>query len=454
MKLRKGTVVSLAGALAGWGMSVPAEGFRDVRERLKDHDWLTRGLLAPGPAGATSRPSTLADPASSRPGITSTVASLASSVATFFDGEFTYHPTIMAGSVAGVPTGDQPADRVDPNASASPYYGVASVSIGSGLCSGFAIGPNHVLTSGHCVDADPNAGTTAVSPTTVSVRFNGNAAVTRAVSAITIHPSFPGFNTGFADDLAVLQLSSSLPGAVPTYPILPAGILDPTKDKFRIDFTGYGRSGEGSAGASLAESSTVKRVGANLVESGTPDTDLPASGLPEVFRFDFEPTLSGPVPGETPPHFGAGDDYDWYAGDPAFNVYSSSPSQFLSRTLGNDLESVHARGDSGAPAFVKDANGTLFVAGLLTFTGNGLSNGSLESDFGTIGGGIWLGGYEAWLESVTGVAFADRNDFSPVPEPLRAVGCTGTLLGVWALARRRRLGPPPRACRDVRTPAD
>jgi Trypsin len=312
---------------------------------------------------------------------------------------------------------------------------------GIGLCSGVAIAPQYILTAAHCLDSNNN-GAADVLASSVSVKFNGTSTTTIVADALTLNPNFTGFQApSLNDDLALIHLSSAMPAAVPKYTIMPASVYNPVNNKFRIEMVGYGKSGDGDVGDTVAAVDNIKRKGANLVEAGNnnEDTGPGQTVVPELFRFDFEPATA-PLTSEQPPHLGAGDNYDWYVGDSTRNSISYITTG-ESRSLGNGVESLNRPGDSGGPAFVKDAAGKLFLAGIMTFNLDVVSRGGVNGEYGTIGGGQWLGGYETWIESTAGVTYADVGSGSGqflVPEPREYALAAGGVLGAWALARRRR----------------
>lgn len=269
-------------------------------------------------------------------------------------------PVILAGSQAGVPS-DSPTNRIDPNTPGSPYAGTAHLTLGGiSACTGVAISRRHILSAGHCVDLNDN-GTNDVG-TNVVIRFNINGSSSTiigssAVASVTVHPDYTGFlNPTVNDDLIIITLNQDIPAAIPVTPVY-TGVVTQGDE---ITMVGYGRTGFGDVGATINGNSTTKRVGWNRAEQFFADEE--GSGVLELFQYDFD----GPTLGT--------------------NCFGGT-------TLGNDIESVVAQGDSGGPAFI-EADGRMYVWGVNTFGGSCVGPFSV---FGSIGGGILVNGYLPWF---------------------------------------------------------
>jgi secreted trypsin-like serine protease len=278
-----------------------------------------------------------------------------SSLAGADDGEF--HAIIVAGD----PTSDSPALRVDPNTTTSPFAGVGSLQItassGTYICTGTPIDATHVLTAGHCVDIDNN-GKPDVSAVTFNLNYGGD--LTSQISAVAweTHPDFRGFaRPSVNDDLAVITLGQALPSGVPFYSPVSS---DMVAGQTHLYLVGYGRSGDGVNGYTTGASFTIKRDGENMVDAFYGQDDARKPSANEVFRFDFD----GP---------------------------NSSTNVMGGPTLGNATETTLGGGDSGGPSFVL-AGGVYYLAGVNTFT-----QGTTAPKFGSLGGGINVFPYKSWI---------------------------------------------------------
>ena len=272
---------------------------------------------------------------------------------------------IVGGTADGSPP-DTPAQRVDPNTVNSPWAGVGSLSVVSGpqrerlgTYTAAAIDAHHVITAAHVV-----AGRDAA-----DVRFNLNYGADLShrigAQAIFVHPDYAGFKPDprsgvVQDDLAVVQLESALPFGVPFYAIL----RERVRTRTVVTLVGYGASGDGSEGISVQPAPAVKRVGRNVIDvllRGSREADHAA-----VYLFDFD----GP---------------------------DASSNRFGGATLGNDVEATVAGGDSGSPALVPGPQGSWLLVGVNTFVAGPTG---LGQRFGSIGGGVLLYSYAAWVDSV------------------------------------------------------
>ena len=312
-------------------------------------------------------------------------------------GNVVFRGVIQAGSATGTPP-DSPADREDPNVPAgSPFGGVGSLEIvhptmGTFICSGSVLTDNHVLSAAHCFDLDDNGVVDAGLTTTFNVNDGGSPSSTHPVAAITIHPDFTGFTDGLFDDLAVLELSTSVPAVTPKYAIRNTGQTSAEV----LELVGYGQSGFGDKGfndpTGVDPTFFVKRSGENEADMFFLDDE--GSGEIEVFLHDFD----GPV--------GTG---------------------FLGGgTRGNDIETTIGGGDSGSPAFV-DVSADHVIVGVNTFE---LVLFAAPGVFGSLAGGIDIAPYTDWI-------VATAPGVQVVPEPTSVALLLSTVLACGCLRRGR-----------------
>lgn len=298
-------------------------------------------------------------------------------------------PSSSRAMMAGAPP-DSAQARIDPNVPASPWSGAVSVVVGGAPYSGVVVGPRHVLTAAHVAGGQL--------PAAVQVVVNSaSAPVTMAVSAVSTYPgaSFP------YDDLCVLRLAQPVPAGTAVYPIVDSAVTTGT----RLALVGYGASGNGTVGPSLAGSASVKRSGHNVLDQFTDRLDASGRTSP-FFLYDFDsPTGTGPLGGAS---------------------------------LGNTQETCVAGGDSGSGAFVETAAGPALY-GLLTVALNFGAGSTATSVFGSGGGGLVLSHppYLEWLGAQSDQTVVPLSRLAAADVPL----APGWALGLAGLAFATRLMP-------------
>lgn len=278
---------------------------------------------------------------------------------------------IMAGA-----SPDTAALRVDANATTSSFAGVGSFSNGSGAL----VGSQWVLTAAHVASG------LTVGSSSFYLNYGGNLTHSLGVAAVYLHPSYNSAiaNAAAYNDLALVQLSSAAPAGVPIYGLYGTPFTLGTTD---LTLVGYGGSGNGDVGATVAADGSVKRTGENVA-----DAYFTGSGN-QTYMFDFDG--------------------------------GSAPNAMGGGSLGNTIETNLVGGDSGGGAFLFDGANWL-LAGVNTFNGS-VSGGPAPPLFGSIGGGMVVSTYSTWINST----------ISPVPEPSTWAMLLGGL-GMLGWAARRR----------------
>lgn len=285
-------------------------------------------------------------------------------------------PTLKSGNANGTPA-DNPANRVDPNVSTSPFGGVVSIDVnppgyGSFLATGALITPKHVLTAAHPLDADDDGQwqDNLVTPAnvTVNLNFTGDLSTSRVASNIVFHPAFDGFFQAVNDDWAIIELDTAIDTIVGENSGNPIPVYGLHRDIVyagtTVTMAGYGQSGQGYLSFyPILGVNDIKRSGQNVVDSfGFDDGDGPG-GTAELWNYDFDNPAGGNGP----------------LGGP---------------TLGNDVETITGPGDSGGSVFV-GAPGAYEIAGNMTYLAAGAT-----SAYGSQGGGNLIHPYLSWIDGL------------------------------------------------------
>jgi Trypsin-like peptidase domain len=249
---------------------------------------------------------------------------------------------------------DSPLARLDGPRADSPFACVASL-MGEGCYSAVCIGPRHALTAAHVAAKAASLFLVLHLSRDFSHRF----AIRRSATPPAPPPSLrdPAHPVG---DLALIEIEGEFPAGL-TFPPL---ARTPAAPGLRIELAGYGASGPGDRGGTVARNPALRRTGANRIDAVWPANA--AQGEPMLYEFTFD-----------------------------------APGRRAGASLGNRLETGLAPGDSGGPAFVREG-GRLALLGINSHVrrrADGVDHG-----FGTVGGGQLLAAHRAWLGSVLGPA--------------------------------------------------
>jgi hypothetical protein len=326
-----------------------------------------------------------------------------------------FTPMIVSGALP-----DTPGARVDANLPSSPFSGVVSINIryangDSFICTGTLVSKRDVVTAGHCVDSNGNGQVIDINAPGNDVRvvFNsqpnpgdpGRAIIT--ADKVSINPNYQGFGNcppgvdSFCvnDDVAVIHMNTDAPDTAKIYRML---AQDTVSTGQLVTMVGYGTSGTGPDGFTIAPSFRIKRTGQNALDLFDLDDEQGFAGGPqEVWYSDFD-----------------GDGQDVFC-----DFFGT-----CTPILPNDKETGLGGGDSGGPSFVLVGDEYYLFAN--NTCGGTLFEGQTEGGFGTFSCGIILSSYSDYLESATDGRIA----IVPEPGSMALVGVAAAAL----LAARRR----------------
>ncbi len=222
----------------------------------------------------------------------------------------------------------------------------------TGSASGIYLGDGWVLTAAHVGDDDLDFDFT----------LNGTA---YASADVFVHPDWDRADITAGNDLALIQLGQAIPGVdgAPLYAGTAAQLLGNT-----ATLAGYGNTGTGDTGGTGPDGDL--HAGQNRVDRRGGQSPFASYNSGIVFVDFDDPDQNN-------------DGYSW-SPDPALTY-----------------EFLIASGDSGGPLFVERGD-ELQVAGVASFL---LANdGTIDGDYGDIGGFFTLDGMLPWIAETTGTA--------------------------------------------------
>lgn len=263
-------------------------------------------------------------------------------------------PLIVTGSNAPI-GGDRLADPADLSTSSGlDLSGVGrlfldvDVTIGSGaICSGSLLsGGQHLLTAAHCVTDEEGElavidgvdGNSALFQTA-----DGDVVVAFSAGDISVHPNYNGdVRDGF--DVAVIDLGQTLPESVARYALNDGAVNEAAPHLA----AGFGRSGDGAAGATL---------GAGLLRSGF--NNFQSTGLPIGAINNLQTQLTADFDSGS----SANDAFDVF--DEA--LFGAAIQDPFNQGLGFGADEIGiAPGDSGGPSFLPSGDGVV-IAGVHSY---------------------------------------------------------------------------------------
>lgn len=326
-------------------------------------------------------------------------------------------------------TSGDPADPTYANAGDNLRTGVGSIfttfeSTGTSgfICTATVIDDTHILTAAHCLrnttpsgEYDPLTQIIVVLPSGVNYILRSSLG---QVAGFAVHPLYdatePVVGAFAAGDIAVIEMTSPLPGDVERYDLYRG--TDELGEETR--HYGHGRSGKGNKGATGGADFFYARTGLNMYEQtmeaffGPPFDQLLHdfdSGGKKHNAMDwwFSTVQCGPENVNNPPWAQDGQCTTFRSGlFPDFKGYGK-------------LEVGVAPGDSGGPGFIDGKVAGVHSFGFTHFCA-GVTNGTdftcgLDSSYGEMSGDTRVSTYADWVDAVGGAV-----PLTPVPEPAPA----------------------------------
>jgi secreted trypsin-like serine protease len=312
---------------------------------------------------------------------------------------------------------DTAGDGTGPNGAVtlgSLFPGVVNILFnGSQECTGSLISATMVLTAQHCIRSTSGGQALLGSPVQFSVQVkSGAGSLLDTVTVSSFHEADATSNLIDGSDIAILELSSAIPGADAT----PIRLLDaPTASLIgqAVTMVGFGRHGVGSSGMTSNNADGTRRAATNIVDSYGSARGLGcvSQGGSNMINTDFDNGTAGA------------------------NSLAGSPCNSAATTLvDNPTEGTTAAGDSGGPLLWYDASlDEYLIAGVLSGGLTPFGNPSAYSDISQ-----WTGTdqWQSFIEGLGGVFVNTAATASTAAEPETVALFVLTLFGL-AVYRRR-----------------
>lgn len=263
------------------------------------------------------------------------------------------HTTAFA-LISGLPP-DSPNQRIMNDICSYPAADTVSIQINQGIYSGVLIGKNWILTAAHVAESAKKK------PDTLKINIP---CTKKQITAkkIIIHPAYHHEKAGNINlyDLALVELQQPIRGSIKpiaaNFSLIPQGMI--------ALLMGYGASSSPESQNLIGSKSNILRSGKNNLDGFVTNQKQQVA-----FIYDFD----GP--------------------DNTTNIIGEG-------TLGNEIETEVAPGDSGSPVFGQNIKNEWSLIGISTFK-MGFDNPTKQMPqppaFGSGGGGILLNSSALWL---------------------------------------------------------